>query len=139
MASVRASPPDWPPMAGIWPCPYGARTTTAWDLSASRTTLSSSTAELRQLGRKVELELVPAELEDPVAATRLVLRAEEQLGPLAALVMSHSEGVNSVVLDTTVASFDRHYAVNVRAAWLLLAAFAQQLPPGGWLCDRAHQ
>ena len=63
-------------------------------------------AELRQLGRKVEL--VPADLEDPVAATTLVLRAEEQLGPLNALVMSHCEGVNSGVLDTTVASFDRH-------------------------------
>jgi len=46
-------------------------------------------------------------------------------------VMSHCEGVNSGVLDTTVASFDRHYAVNVRAAWLLLAAFARQLPTGG--------
>ena len=86
-------------------------------------------AELRQLGRKVEL--VPADLEDPVAATTLVERVEEQLGPLHALVMSHCEGVNSGVLDTTVASFDRHYAVNVRAAWLLLAAFARQLPTGG--------
>jgi 3-oxoacyl-[acyl-carrier protein] reductase len=35
------------------------------------------------------------------------------------------------VLDTTVQSFDRHYAVNVRASWLLLAAFARQLPPTG--------
>ena len=89
---------------------------------------SSSAAELRQLGRKVELVL--ADLQDPVAATTLVVRAEDQLGPLDALVMSHCEGGHSGVLDTTVASCKRHYAVNVRAAWLLLAALARQLPPG---------
>jgi 3-oxoacyl-[acyl-carrier protein] reductase len=33
--------------------------------------------------------------------------------------------------DTSVESFDRHYAVNVRAPWLLIAAFARQLPDGG--------
>lgn len=41
--------------------------------------------------------------------------------------MSHCESVDSGVLDTTVESFDRHYAVNVRASWLLIAAFARQL------------
>jgi 3-oxoacyl-[acyl-carrier protein] reductase len=30
-----------------------------------------------------------------------------------------------------VESFDRHYAVNVRATWLLTAAFARQLPATG--------
>jgi len=35
------------------------------------------------------------------------------------------------VLDTTVESFDRHYAVNVRASWLLLSAFVRQLSPSG--------
>ncbi len=41
--------------------------------------------------------------------------------------MSHCESVDSSILDTTVESFDRHYAVNVRATWLLIAAFARQL------------
>jgi NAD(P)-dependent dehydrogenase (short-subunit alcohol dehydrogenase family) len=41
--------------------------------------------------------------------------------------MSHCESVNSGVLDTSVESFDRHYAVNVRASWLLIAGFARQL------------
>jgi 3-oxoacyl-[acyl-carrier protein] reductase len=45
--------------------------------------------------------------------------------------MSHGESVNSGVLDTSVASFDRHYAVNVRASWLLIAGFARQLGPEG--------
>jgi 3-oxoacyl-[acyl-carrier protein] reductase len=39
--------------------------------------------------------------------------------------------VNSGVLDTSVESFDRHYAVNVRASWLLIAGFARQLGPAG--------
>ncbi|WP_338067523.1 SDR family oxidoreductase [Kocuria tytonicola] len=43
-------------------------------------------------------------------------------------MMAHSEGVDSSILDTTVKSWDRHYAVNARAAWLLIKAFAESLP-----------
>ena len=86
-------------------------------------------AELRQAGVKVEL--IPADLEAPAAAEGLVRRAADALGPLDALVLSHCEGVDSGVLDTTVESFDRHYAVNVRACWLLIAEFARQLPISG--------
>ena len=57
--------------------------------------------------------------------------ATTRVGPVHALVMSHCESVDSSVLDTTIDSFDRHYAVNVRATWLLLAAFVRQLPSGG--------
>lgn len=85
--------------------------------------------ELRQAGRTVEL--VPADLQDPATPEALVQRASSALGPLDALVLSHCEGVDSGVLDTTVESFDRHYAVNVRASWLLIAAFARQLPSSG--------
>ena len=43
--------------------------------------------------------------------------------------MSHAEAfdLDSGILDITFESFDRHYAVNVRATWLLLASFARQL------------
>ena len=84
---------------------------------------------LRSDGRRVEL--LAADLEDPDQATALVDRAADVLGPLDALVMSHCESVDSSLLTTTVKSFDRHYAVNVRATWLLTAAFARQLPPAG--------
>jgi 3-oxoacyl-[acyl-carrier protein] reductase len=84
---------------------------------------------LRTHGRPVEL--IPVDLEDPSSAQALVDIAAERLGPLDALVMSHCESVNSGVLDTSVESFDRHYAVNVRATWLLTAAFARQLPATG--------
>jgi len=85
--------------------------------------------ELRRHGRTVEL--IPADLEDPSAASALVDAAAERLGPLNALVMSHCESVSSGVLDTSTESFDRHYAVNVRATWLLIAEFAGQLGPDG--------
>lgn len=85
--------------------------------------------ELRRLSRRVEL--VPADLEEPASAAALVDRAAERMGSLDALVMAHCEGVASGFLDTTVESFDRHYAVNVRATWLVTAAFVRQLPPDG--------
>lgn len=59
----------------------------------------------------------PAEVFDTVVAG---------LGPVTALVMCHCESVDSSILDTTVESFDRHYAVNVRATWLLLKEFAER-------------
>ena len=36
------------------------------------------------------------------------------------LILSHCESVDSDILTTTIESFDRHYAVNVRASWLLI-------------------
>lgn len=85
--------------------------------------------ELRERG--IRVELFPADLQDPAAPGQLMQRVTRQLGPIDALVMSHCESVDSTILTTTVESFDRHYAVNVRAVWLLIAAFARQLPPTG--------
>lgn len=85
--------------------------------------------ELRLLGRRVEL--VPGDLADPAVPAAVVRQARERFGPVDALVMAHCESVASSLLDTTVESFDRHYAVNVRATWLLLAEFARQLPTTG--------
>ena len=84
--------------------------------------------ELRARGRRVEL--LPGDLAAPAVPARLVSAARDALGPLGALVMCHCESVDSSILDTTVESFDRHYAVNVRASWLLLRAFAEQVPVG---------
>jgi len=42
--------------------------------------------------------------------------------------MSHCESVDSSILTTDVESWDRHFAVNARAVWLLIKAFAEQLP-----------
>jgi len=82
--------------------------------------------ECRALGS--EVVLLPANLAEPDAPQQLVTSAREQLGPLTALVMSHCESVDSDILTTTVEAWDRHFAVNARATWLLIKAFAEQLP-----------
>ncbi len=84
---------------------------------------------IRGLGRAAAL--LPADLESPEQADALVDRAAAELGPVSGLVLSHCESVDSGFLDTSVDSFDRHYAVNVRASWQLIAALARQVPDGG--------
>lgn len=87
------------------------------------------TAELEAIGATVHA--VPADLQDPGVPDRLVAAAVELAGPLRGLVLSHAESVDSGVLDTSVESFDRHFAVNTRASWQLIAAFARQAPDDG--------
>ncbi len=85
--------------------------------------------ELRSGG--TEVELFPLDLAEPSLPQRLIDSAVARFGQLDALVLSHCESVDSGLLTTTVESFDRHYAVNVRASWLLLKGFARQLPATG--------
>ena len=85
--------------------------------------------ELQALGRRVVA--VEADLADPAAPDAFIAEAERLLGPVSALVMAHSESVDSGILDTSVEAFDRHFAVNTRAAWLLIAAFARRIPTDG--------
>jgi 3-oxoacyl-[acyl-carrier protein] reductase len=84
---------------------------------------------LEELGARVFRR--SADLADPGTASALVADARDALGPLTALVLSHTESVDSSILDTTLESFDRHFAVNVRASWQLIAEFARQIPDGG--------
>jgi 3-oxoacyl-[acyl-carrier protein] reductase len=69
-----------------------------------------------------------ADLADPEGPARLIDAAAAEVGQLTGLVMCHCESVDSAILDTTVDSFDRHFAVNARATWLLVKEFAQQFP-----------
>ncbi|WP_426566604.1 SDR family oxidoreductase [Angustibacter sp. McL0619] len=85
-------------------------------------------AQCRALGRRVVL--LPGDLADVATPARLVDAAVSELGTLSALVMSHGESVDSSILTTSVQSWDRHFAVNARAVWLLVKAFAEQLPAG---------
>ena len=82
--------------------------------------------ECRALG--VRVVLAPADLGDPEAPAAIV-RAAAELGPVTGLVMSHCESVDSSILTTDLESWDRHFAVNARATWLLIKALAEQLPP----------
>jgi 3-oxoacyl-[acyl-carrier protein] reductase len=69
---------------------------------------------------------VPVDLADPEAPRRLFDAADVAFGPVTALVLCHCESVGSGLLDTTIDSFDRHFAINARASWLLIAEFARR-------------
>lgn len=81
--------------------------------------------ECRALG--VTVELIPGDLDRSDTPAKL-LQAAQSIGPVTGLVMSHAESVDSSILSTSLESWDRHFAVNARATWLLIKAFAEQLP-----------
>lgn len=111
-----------------------------WDLVVSRWTpadeeifgaqaangLDAALDEVRAAGAHVAE--VGVNLESPDAAAELFASAGR---PVEALVLSHAWDIESGILDTTVAEFDRHFAVNTRASWLLIAEFARQAAAGG--------
>jgi 3-oxoacyl-[acyl-carrier protein] reductase len=85
--------------------------------------------ELR--GHGADVLRLPGDLESietPAAIFKAILKTGR--AP-SALILSHCESVDSNILDTTVESFDRHYAVNVRASWLLIREFALHVPASG--------
>lgn len=87
----------------------------------------------------VAVEVLSSDLADPQACADLIAAAGAGRSPLAGLVLSHCESVDSSILDTTVESFDRHFAVNARASWLLIKHFADVLPvrePDGTVAGR---
>lgn len=66
---------------------------------------------------------VEADLSDPALPAQLFESVERELGNITALVLCHCESVDSGLLDTTVESFDLHFAVNARATWLLIREY----------------
>lgn len=69
---------------------------------------------------------IEADLADPGAAARIFDAVEARGRDATALVMCHCESVDSGLLDTTVESFDRHFAVNARGTWLLIREFGRR-------------
>jgi 3-oxoacyl-[acyl-carrier protein] reductase len=67
---------------------------------------------------------IEADLAATVVPARIFEDVQRRLGNVTALVMCHCESVDSGLLDTTVESFDRHFAVNARATWLLIREYA---------------
>jgi 3-oxoacyl-[acyl-carrier protein] reductase len=86
-------------------------------------------AEILSAGSRVIF--IAADLEQSQSAPQLFSKVRNELGPVSALVLSHCESVRSSILDTTLESFDRHFAVNVRASWQLIQQLAIQMPEGG--------
>ncbi|GHJ50780.1 short-chain dehydrogenase [Nonomuraea sp. TT08I-71] len=69
---------------------------------------------------------IEADLSDPHTTAGIFETVERELGSVDALVLAHCESVNSGLLDTSIESFDRHFAVNARASWLLIREYARQ-------------
>lgn len=79
------------------------------------------TTRITEMGRQTVA--VEADLERPESTTVLFDSIADSLGPVVVLVMCHCESVDSGLLDTSEESFDRHFAVNARATWLLIREF----------------
>ncbi|MFF1720780.1 SDR family oxidoreductase [Streptomyces sviceus] len=100
--------------------PYDARM--AWGAEPGAAgTIEASLSELGAATAAIE-----ADLADPETPARVFDETERRLGPVTALVLSHCESVDSGLFDTTVESFDRHFAVNTRATWLLIREFGRR-------------
>ncbi len=100
--------------------PYDQRM--AWGAEHGAT--DAITRELNERG--ADTAAIEADLTDPDTPARIFDEAERHLGGITALVMCHCESVDSGLLDTTVESFDRHFAVNARATWLLIREFGRR-------------
>jgi 3-oxoacyl-[acyl-carrier protein] reductase len=94
--------------------PYDERMT--WGIEPGATDAIQSTLA----GHGAATVAIEADLTGTDAPAQIFDQAQQRLGGVTALVMCHCESVNSGLLDTTVDSFDRHFAVNARATWLLI-------------------
>jgi 3-oxoacyl-[acyl-carrier protein] reductase len=98
---------------------HGYDTRMAWGPEAGATAAIAQSLD-QEGAQSVAIE---ADLATTAAAAEIFDSAEGALGDVTALVMCHCESVDSGLLDTTVESFDRHFAVNARATWLLIREF----------------
>src|SRR5438552_3431556 len=57
---------------------------------------------------------IEVDLSDPHTPAEVFDATESELGPVTALVLCQCESVNSGLLDTSIDSFDLHFAVNAR-------------------------
>lgn len=66
---------------------------------------------------------IEVDLSDPTVPEEIFNQVEAKLGPVKALILSHCQSVDSDILTTTLESFDKHFAINSRATWLLIKEF----------------
>jgi 3-oxoacyl-[acyl-carrier protein] reductase len=123
--ALRLAGDGWDVATTYWR-PYDARMPWGPD-DEGRTALGD---EVRSVGAWAAE--FPADLEQVSEIPALFDAVESASGRTpTVLVMCHGESVDSGLLDTTTESFDRHYAVNVRASWLLVREFALRFPSSG--------
>ena len=69
-----------------------------------------------------------ADLADEAAVSKLLPRAEKELGPIGCLVNNAAVFANDTVETATRESWDSHVAVNLRAPFVLIQNLAARLP-----------
>lgn len=94
------------------------------DRQSSQEELDGLRGQLAEAGAATEM--VEADLSQPESPVLIFSEVEKARGPVTALILSHCHGESSHVFDTTVESFDLHFAVNARASWLLIKEFGQR-------------
>ncbi len=107
--------------------------TTHWSNYDARMPWGSDPTEVVELhqdihdagARSVSIE---ADLTSTDAPSEVFDFVEHRLGPVSALILAHCESVDSDIIDTTIEAFDRHFAVNARATWLLIRELARRSP-----------
>ncbi|MDP6451353.1 MAG: SDR family NAD(P)-dependent oxidoreductase, partial [Lentisphaeria bacterium] len=77
-----------------------------------------------------EAVTMQADLEDPAQVESLVASTAEQLGPIEILVNNASIFDKLTLEEVSASDWDRHFAINVRAPFLLAKAMQAQLGPG---------
>lgn len=101
-------------VATTWWSPYDARM--PWGADDEVASAAASVIE----GAGARCLAIEVDLEQSETPGAVFDKVEASLGPVSAMVMCHCESVDSGILDTTVESFGRHFAVNARATWLLI-------------------
>ena len=101
-----------------------------WDVAihyqTSRSEADSAVAEIRALGRRSVA--IAADLGREADTSELVPAAGAALGPLALLINNASRFDRDTALGATRGSWDAHLETNLRAPFVLIQAFARQLP-----------
>ena len=89
-------------------------------------------AIVAELGTRVRVEHLAADLADPDAPAQLLAAAESAFGRVDVLVANHARSSVATLEELTAAELDFTYAVNTRATLLLVKEFAARCPgPGG--------
>jgi 3-oxoacyl-[acyl-carrier protein] reductase len=105
----------------------------SYDLKMSRGPLSPDLdnliTELTAAGAKVIA--IPGDLAHADTAKTIFDIIAKSERAASGLVLSHCQSVNSGILDTSLQSFEQHFAVNARASWQLIREFALQVPSEG--------
>ena len=104
-------------VAFTWWSPYDRRVHGAEESSFPQVLAST----IESVGRRAHP--IEADLSDVHAPSAIFADVEKAIGSPSMLVLSHCESVDSDIISTSVESFDRHFAVNARASWLLIREF----------------